>query len=62
MRHLTLTGYDAGLPLCGDKREGDTGWHAVWLTREQMEAYRQSDDSCPVCLTVWDDPNVEDEA
>lgn len=58
-RHLTITGYDAGTPLCGDRVEGDTGWHAVYLTSQQMDDYRQSKDRCRVCLAVWDEPDIE---
>lgn len=62
MRHLTHTGYWAGSPICGKpKAEEDTGWHAVWLTNQQMAEYRQSEDRCPDCLAVWDSLDNERE-
>lgn len=54
MIHLTLTGYDAGRPLCDGNREalaaaGDTFLHAVYAPIHRIRA-----DVCPDCLEVWD--------
>jgi hypothetical protein len=55
MRHLTHTGQYAGWSLCRKpKSEYGEGWHAVWLTDQQMSDYRASAGHCPECLAFWD--------
>jgi hypothetical protein len=49
MKHLTLTGYDAGLPVCGappsDKSEGSM--HAMFWWPD-----RHGRDFCPACMAA----------
>lgn len=53
MRHITLTGYHAGVTICGAAKdiEGDTYAHAgEWLDNPECLA-----ELCPVCARVWGD-------
>jgi hypothetical protein len=60
--HLTLTGYYAGMPICGITRQeasekGHTFRHAVYCSDEQIA----SSECCPNCRQVWNESAEEDE-
>lgn len=61
MRHITMTGLDAGLPICGIKRSdaaarGDLFHHAgTWLNNPELIS-----ETCPACRKLWDEAG-EDE-
>lgn len=53
MRHITLTGYYAGTPICGAARNTDGDRYAhpgEWLDNPAALT-----DLCPICRKVWDD-------
>jgi len=54
MKHLTLTGIDAGQPICGAKRDGP-GIHAAYYRADTMGHL----DICPLCLAVKNEVDAE---
>ena len=59
MMHLSFTGVDAGVRLCGEPRTPDTqSVHAVYAPLHKPE-FRQT--CCPKCLGVWAVEAYEDE-
>jgi len=47
--HMTLTGPNAGHPLCGSDRNRDDDYtHAAYCSEDD-------DRLCPACLAVWND-------
>lgn len=56
MRHITMTGIDAGQTLCGDPRNTEDKYHHAgrWLDNPEIT------DVCPVCLSIWNDDATEE--
>lgn len=50
-RHLSCTGYLAGVRLCGAPIT-EPAWHYEYLTQKEMDTFP----ICPACLDVWNDP------
>ena len=63
MRHITFTGYYAGLPVCSVNRieataRGDLFHHAGrWLDNPELVA-----ETCPECRKLWDAADDDSEA
>jgi hypothetical protein len=61
MRHITMTGIDAGLPVCGIKRSvaaerGDSFAHpGRWLDNPAI-----AHETCPDCRRLWDEAGEDD--
>lgn len=49
MKHLTVTGMNAGMTLCGDERTGNDV-HAAYAPIDHKSFREQV---CPDCLLVW---------
>jgi hypothetical protein len=58
LRHLTLTGFYAGAPICGSTEKTPDDAHACYAPIER-EAYRKL--VCPACLRAWADAYEPDE-
>ena len=62
MRHITMTGIDAGLPICGVNRveatkRGDQFHHAGrWLDNPELV-----EETCPQCRKLWDEAGEDDQ-
>ena len=53
--HLTLTGYYAGVPLCGVNKfkaieRGDDFMHVVFAPLDNLDLY-----FCPECISIWEE-------
>jgi hypothetical protein len=47
--HLSLTGVNAGVRLCGAPREATRAVHAAYASDQTLA----SPDICHTCLTIW---------
>lgn len=56
-RHLTVTGYDAGAPICGSTLKTPIDAHAAWSPIDKPE-FRAT--CCDACLKAYADSYVED--
>ncbi len=60
MIHLTMTGYHAGVVICGAKKHehaDDEYVHAMYAPQVILD----SPDLCPVCKSYWDNADNSDE-
>lgn len=50
MMHRTLTGYNAGMVLCGAAKTSEhVFWHAAYCSEKQMS----SAEMCAACKAIW---------
>ena len=61
MRHLSLTGYDAGIRLCG-ARDGQA-FHAVYVADEAIiaRAFKHGEILCDKCCSIMEEVMSEEE-
>jgi hypothetical protein len=54
--HLTLTGYDAGMPFCGcDKNAEKASWAAFQhVPYSHVAEFMARPEICPACKAEWD--------
>jgi hypothetical protein len=62
MKHLTHTGYYAGVPFCGCNRQerteaGDTFCHVPY---SHVKEFFELPGLCPKCVKVWNEPDETD--
>lgn len=55
MTHFTLSGFYAGIPICGAGKDSDAKYIHIALYGRPIP-----DDICQVCLDLWDNAGADE--